>query len=396
MSAAMLSTLVLDASARQALAAVRALGRAGLDVGAAGYEQNDLARDSRRASRSHRLPDPASSGDVFHSALDGLLAAHGYDVVVATDDATIARLRERPPRVPCVPDVRATRDALGDKLELARIAGDAGVAYPETLAVGPATAVERTVEALGLPVVVKASTSARLVDGRVHAHAGAVLATTREGVRDAVDDIRRAGLTPIAQRPAERAEKIDVAIVRGGGRSEVRLAYRVLRDVPLTGGLAVTLETVPSSTGSGREALEALERVCDDAGYEGIANGEFCVGADGTTTLIEVNARPWASMWFAERLGQGVAERSVRLAAGAPPLPPAPLPGRRRYHHVAGELQWASLHDRLAPRLAELAATMRPRDVYEYDDLRDPWPLLRHALRRAAPRLSPYRGHVSK
>jgi len=102
--------------------------------------------------------------------------------------------------------------------------------------------------------------------------------------------------------------------------------------------------------------------------------------------LIEVNARPWASMWFAERLGQGVAERSVRLAAGVPPLPPAAPAGRRRYHHVVGELQWASLHDRIAPRLAELVTTTRPWDVFEYDDLGDPWPLLRHAVRRAAGR----------
>ena len=384
--AARLSVLVLDASARQALAAVRALGRAGLDVGAAGYERSDLARDSRRVSSSHRLPGPAASGEAFHAALDALLERHGYGVVVATDDATIARLRERPPRVPCVPDVRANLDALGDKLALAVVAGDAGVAYPETLAIDPSRSPDDVVEALGLPVVVKASTSARLMDGRVLAHAGAVLARTRENVREAVVAVRDVGLTPIAQRPAERAEKIDVAIVRRGGRSEVRLAYRVVRDVPLTGGLAVTLETVPSTTGSGREAIEALERVCAAAGYDGIANGEFCVATDGSTTLIEVNARPWASMWFAERLGQGVAERSVRLAAGVPPLPPAAPAGRRRYHHVVGELQWASLHDRIAPRLAELVTTTRPWDVFEYDDLGDPWPLLRHAVRRAAGR----------
>ncbi len=381
-----LSVLVLDASARQALATVRALGRAGLDVGASGYERNDLARDSRRAARSHRLPDPSRAGHAFHASLDDLLDRHGYAVVVATSDATIARLRERPPRVPCVPDVRANLDALGDKLALARLAREVRVRYPDTLAVEPSTSADEVVAALGLPVVVKAATSALLVDGRVHDHAGAVLAGTAEELRDAVDDVRGAGLIPIAQRPAERAEKIDVALVRRGGGSEIRLPYRVVRDVPLTGGLAVTLETVPSTRGSGGEAVEALERICAAAGYEGIANGEFCVSADGTVTLIEVNARPWASMWFAERLGQSVAERCVRLAAGLPSLPPAPAPRRRRYHHVVGELQWARLHDRVVPRLAELVATTRPWDVFEYNDLGDPWPLLRHAGRRAVRR----------
>ena len=377
------SVIVLDASARQALATVRALGRAGHEVGAAGYERSDLARDSRRAARSHRLPDPSRSGEAFHEALDALLSKHVYDVVVATDDGTIARLRERPPRVPCVPDVKADLDALGDKVVLAGVAREAGVAYPETLDIDGSTTAGDVVSALGLPVVVKASTSATILEGNVRAHAGAVLATTEESVNDAVGAVRRSGLTPIAQRPAERAAKIDVAVVRRGGLSEVRLAYRVLRDVPLTGGLAVTLETVSATKGSGRDAIEALERVCAAAGYDGIANGEFCVGADGSTTLIEVNARPWASMWFAERLGQRVAERCVRLAAGVEPLPPAPPPRLRRYHHVVGELQWASLHDRVAPRLGELIVTTRPWDVFEYDDLGDPWPLLRHAARRS-------------
>jgi hypothetical protein len=378
------SVLVVDASARQALAIVRALGRAGLEVGVAGYERTDLARDSRRATRSHRLPDPRGAGDAFHDSLDALLVRHGYEVVVATDDGTIARLRGRPPRVPCVPDLGAPLDALGDKVQLAGVAREAGVAYPETVALDAATDVDDALGELGLPIVVKASTSALVLDGRVLAHAGAVLATTAERARDAVAAVRGAGLTAIAQRRAERAEKIDVALVRRGGHSEVRLAYRVTRDVPLTGGLAVTLETVPAATGRGRGALEALERICSQVGYTGIANGEFCIAADGAITLIEVNARPWASMWFAERLGQRVAERCVRLAAGLEPLPPPPPPRRRRYHHVVGELQWAALHDRVAPRLAELVRTTRPWDVFEYDDLGDPWPILRHAARRGA------------
>ena len=127
-------------------------------------------------------------------------------------------------------------------------------------------------------------------------------------------------------------------------------------------------------------AANALERVCDAAGYEGIANGEFCIDSDGTAVLIEVNPRPWASMWFAERLGQRISERCVRLALGMAALPPAERPRHRRYHDLAGEIRWASLHSRSLPRVAELAATTRPWDVFEYDDVTDPWPLVRHAL----------------
>ena len=288
--------------------------------------------------------------------------------------------------MPCVPDVKADLDALGDKLALAGVARDAGVAYPETLVIEGSTGPDDVVHALGLPVVVKAATSALLVDGSVHAHAGAVLVTTAESLSDAAGAIRDAGTDAdrAATRRARREDRRRDRPARRTERGAARVSRRARR--PAHGRPRGHARDRPVGEGSGRDAIEALERVCAAAGYDGIANGEFCVGADGTTMLIEVNARPWASMWFAERLGQRVAERCVRLAAGIEPLPPAPPPRRRRYHHVVGELQWASLHDRVAPRIAELVARTRPWDVFEYDDLGDPWPLLRHAARRATGR----------
>ena len=184
----------------------------------------------------------------------------------------------------------------------------------------------------------------------VHAHAGAVLVTTPDGLRDAAGDVRDAGLTPIAQRPAERAEKIDVALVRREGRSEVRLAYRVVRDVPLTGGLAVTLETVPSATGSGRDAIEALERVCAAAGYDGIANGEFCVGADGTADAdrgqrasVGVDVVRGAAR-SARRRAVRSARRGNRAAAAGPAASPPPVPPCDRASCSGHRCTTASLH----------------------------------------------------
>ena len=219
---------MLDASARQALAVVRVLGRAGLEVGAAGYERNDLARDSRRAARSHRLPDPTSSGDAFHDALDALLERHGYDVVVATDDATIARLRERPPRVHHASRTSGPNlDALGDKVALAGVAHDAGVAYPETLVDrrlhGPR---RRRPGCSGCPSSSRRRPPRASSTAGVLAHAGAVLVTTPDGLRDAAGDVRDAGLTPIAQRPAERARE-DRRRARPARRAAARSGSRI-------------------------------------------------------------------------------------------------------------------------------------------------------------------------
>jgi hypothetical protein len=172
--------------------------------------------------------------------------------------------------------------------------------------------------------------------------------------------------------------KVDVVLFRREGRSEVRLAYEVLRDVPLTGGLGVTLETISADHGVGAAAVVALERLCDAAGYEGLANGEFSVSADdGRLYLIEVNPRLWASSWFGERLDQRIAERCVAHALELPAPPPTSYSVGRRYHDPAGELRWLSLHRRRRRPLVELLRSIRPRDVFEYDDLTDPRPLVR-------------------
>jgi len=47
--------LVLDAQTRQGLAACRALGRGGVEVGAASVDADALSRSSRHVARFHRL-----------------------------------------------------------------------------------------------------------------------------------------------------------------------------------------------------------------------------------------------------------------------------------------------------------------------------------------------------
>ena len=220
--------------------------------------------------------------------------------------------------------------------------------------------------------MVKSSRSAIVGDaGRVVDWSGAKVADDASELENVAARIRAKGLTPIFQPRVERVDKVNVTVVRRDGECEVRFPYRVLRDVPLTGGIAVSLETLPSTTGIGRDAVDALDRVCAAAGYDGVANGEFCVAADGSLTLIEVNTRLWGSLWFAERLGQQVTERCVRLALGLPRLPAAPPAGRNRYHNVAGELRWARLHPDATRRSVEVIAGLRPWHVFEYVDVRD-------------------------
>jgi predicted ATP-grasp superfamily ATP-dependent carboligase len=379
--------LVLDASARAALAACRALGRAGHDIDVATHDPAALAGYSRYTGRVHALPGPDASQDAFDDALDAILRARGYDVLVVVDDATLARLADRPAPLPTFPILGPAFQRLIDKVGLADLCRDIGVAYPATLVASNPNEVEAAVAAVGLPVVVKAARSAIASSAGVHHHEGATVASDPTAAIAAIAAYRREGLTPIVQEFVQRREKINLSIIRRGGRSEVRFTYRVLRDVPLTGGIAMAMETIDPDRGIGREAVSALERLCDAAGYDGLANGEFCRAPDGRLYLIEVNPRLWGSTWFAERLGQRVVERGARLALGLPSLPEAPYPSGRRFHHATGELRWLRQQRSWRGPLRELLQTTRPWDVFDGDQLSDLQPVLHQAARGFGRRL---------
>lgn len=379
--------LVLDATARASLGACRALGRAGHEVGAAGHTPTSLVTRSRFIARYHQIPGPDASHDEFRRAVRSLVSAHGYEVLVVVDDLTLARLGHVKLPVPTFPTLGRGFERLTDKIGLAALCAAAGVAYPRTFVPVDQDEVEDLIDQIGLPVVVKAARSAIAHpeagpgnDEGVRHHEGATIVNEPAAARAAFAAFRRDGLKPILQEFVHRREKINLSIMRRGGRSEMRFTYRVLRDVPLTGGIAMATETISPDRGVGAEAVGALERVCDAAGYDGLANGEFCRAPDGRLYLIEVNPRLWGSTWFAERLGQRVVERGVRLALGLPPLPEVPYPSGRRFHHLAGELRWLRLQGARTGPLRELARTVRPWDIFDGDLLSDPRPIVHYVL----------------
>lgn len=372
--------LVVDGSARAALPVCRSLGRAGHEVGLATSEASAIAAHSRATARTHWLPGPEASQESFRTAVNKVIAADGYDVLVATDDVTLARLSAMECPVPTFPVLGAPLDRLVDKAGLGELCSEIGTPYPRTFIVEDEAGLDQATAALGLPVVVKAARSAVVQPDGVRHRSGAIVARERDAALAEMIALREDGLTAIVQQFIHRRDKINLSIFRRAGRSEARFTYRVLRDVPLTGGIAMATETISPDRGPGADAVAALERLCDAAGYDGLANGEFCRSPDGRLTLIEVNPRVWGSVWFAERLGQRMIERGIRLALGLPSLPEVPYPDGRRFHHPIGELRWLRLQRTWREPLRELLATTGPKDVFDGADLSDVGPIVQSAL----------------
>lgn len=364
--------LVLDPLGGDALATVRGLGRAGWRVIVAGAEPKALAlaATSKYAESYHRIPDPRGEAAPVQAALQRLVRRHGCRVVIPCHDATIARLRNLDVGAPTVPRMDGGLDLLTDKLDLGHVCSDAGVMYPSTWSIDGAEPIP-----VDRPLIVKPRRTAIARADRVVSRTGAFVTHDRAELDAAIAALRARELEPIVQLRVQRAQKVNVSIVRRAGHTSFRIAYRVLVEYPPEGGVAAAVESLDPLRGIGARALAAAERVCDAAAYAGLANIEFYRQDDGALCLIEVNARVWGSIWFPEELGLRPADRAVQDALGNAPEKPALYQAGRRFHRLPLEAQWILSHSPERGPIHKLLNVVRPWDVFDQLSLSDPLPL---------------------
>jgi hypothetical protein len=190
--------------------------------------------------------------------------------VVAVSDSTIAQLRRLTLDVPTIPRMDAALDRILDKVDLSASCAAAGVGYPPTwLADAPPPG------NAGWPRIVKPRRTAEVRPGHVVGRTGAFVVEDAAQERAAIAALLAEDLEPIIQVRVDRTHGISVAIVRHRGRTSFRVAYRVLLESPPRGGQAASIVGIDSHRGIGARAIEAAERVCDAAGFEGLANAQL-------------------------------------------------------------------------------------------------------------------------
>jgi 5-(carboxyamino)imidazole ribonucleotide synthase len=283
-----------------------------------------------------------------------------------------------------VPTLSALDDGwriVQDKARLGEVCERIGVPYPAVASVPDRAALEPALERVGLPAFVKSASSAVATPELIVFARGATFVRTREEAAEAFTRLEAAGLPVIVQHRIEHTEKLNAVVLRRDGRTELRYAHRVLREYPRTGGMGIALQSIDPHDGPGAEAVDVLERVCEEVGYRGVAQCEvYRSRDDGRLHLIDVNPRLWGSTWFGERQGLRVVERSLRAALDLPALPPPVARPGMRFHLVSSELRWLVRGSGRGERLRELARTTRPGDVFDWIDPSDPRPTARYLV----------------
>lgn len=288
--------LVLDAERRQALVAIRSLGRHGIDVTAASNLRRSAGAASKYADRHVRYPDPQADPAGFLDRIEREVAARAHDVVFPLADPTVLPIVEGRDRLAphvTVPFADTETVYVGtDKKRTIEAAREAGVPHPKTLATETLD-LDAVAAELGYPVVVKPRRGA----GRIGV---SVCHTPAE-------------LEAAHANTAERHRPLLVQeFIPNGGERGVYTLYdwtsqlkgvtvqRRLRTNPPEGGTSTLRETVADP-----ELITLADEFLSSLGWQGVAMAEFRIDPrDGEPKLMEINPRFWGSL--ALSVGAGV------------------------------------------------------------------------------------------
>jgi len=357
--------LVTDGMQRKSLAAVRALGRAGMRVVAASRSGFAASLFSRHAERAH-LPPPAAGEKALARRTARLCLQRDLDVILPMEEDTLLALcrhrRLLPPgvRLP-FPGTERIEEAR-DKARVLERALALGLPVPRTVFPGQDVPPD-----FPLPAVVKPV----LGSGAV----GLRFASSKEGLSRASEEAaKRFGRFLVQERLPREGEGLGVSVLMGDkGRVHALFTHRRLREYPVSGGASTLRE-------SAREpgAEEASIRLLRSFDWRGPAMVEFKRDArDGSLRLMEVNPRFWGSLALAVEAGVNFPLLLARLARGEDPGPP---PGYRLGVRARWLLPGDLLHFLRNPARFRLEPSFFRflEDDLHYDvlDARDPWPAL--------------------
>jgi predicted ATP-grasp superfamily ATP-dependent carboligase len=358
----MRALIVEDGHSRGAVAAARALARAGWRVALGSPGRAGLASGSRSVASTHDVPDAAGDEQRFLKAVSGAIGASDAEVVFGAGDAELLALSAHRD------DLRAVVP-LADHATVLR-ALDKGSLADAARAVG--LDVPKNGEHLEPPVVVKARRHAAGGSARLEAE----VCADREAVAMRVAELSAAGGEPLIQERLAGKLIAYIAFTARDGQVLASLQQEADAIWPEHTGVSVRARTVPVN-----ETLAAgAALLLAELGWFGIAELQFLSVPARGPVLIDFNGRFYGSLALA--VAAGVNLPAMWAAAATRRKVPTPRAARVgvRYQWLEGELRLALTQRRVPLR----ALAYAPGAAHSIWSASDPKPALLQALRLAA------------
>jgi len=321
--------IVTDAHLRNAVAGIRGLGRAGVEVTALGPGRAAAGLWSRYAAERETGPDPASDPQGFADALARVAARHSAVAVYPGQETTIEAIVLVRPELPggAQPDPGAL-EQLREKRGLPRLAAEHGIRTPTTLFEG---SLAELLEAdVPLPWVVKPA-------GPVGGLPTARVVESRADLEELTSELPSTERVLVQERLSGQLVSLALVVDRDG-RVVARFQEEALRTwPPEAGSFALTISVAPDD-----ELLERSRSLLAATGYWGLAQLDY-VATAGSPILLDVNPRYYACMPLALACGVNLPAAWHAAAEGRPADAPTEYPLGRAYRWLEGDL-YAARH----------------------------------------------------
>ena len=315
------------------LAAVRALGAAGVRVTVAGSELLAPARWSRHVHRFVRCPPPRKLEAFYEWLLRFGEREPGHFLYPTSDDLAwlfASRAAELGKHFLLFQPPLGTVVEVLDKKRLHAACAEVGLPTLPTWFPSGLEEVKRLAGELILPLVIKPRTQVRLSTGnhgRIVGSPEELVESYRQwllhdrylpGPEKDFGDLTAPMLQAFVPVPRDGGVySISGFIDRSGELVGARAARKVLQR-PRRVGVGLCFE----AAGVDDEALAGIVRLCRRVGYFGVFEVEF-VSDQGRHRLIDFNPRYYGQMHFECARGLPLPLLAYRAARGEPPMPPA-------------------------------------------------------------------------
>ena len=296
--------LVLDASERSALAVIRSLGRAGIEVVGGNEYKLCVGLLSKYCKETLVYPPPMANPDGFVQAILDFLSCTQIDVLFPITDFTMEPLSKNKARVEkftklAAPDYDILIKAL-DKVVTIREAQRAGVPIPKTCFISSKEELLDISKIIRYPAVIKPRRGIFWIDGKAvrlkvteqnYASNPQQLISKFTFLINKYPFLRSPTNFPLIQEYT-KGNGYGVEVFIHNGECKAKFVHKRLREYPVTGG-ASTLRESTTNDLLKQHALALLKEL----NWDGVAMVEFKYDESSRQAyLMEVNGRYWGSL----------------------------------------------------------------------------------------------------
>lgn len=367
--------LITDGEERSAVAACRALHRAGYRVGAASSTRPASAHWSRACEERFKVVDPRDEDALFAEQVANIAVRRNFEMVLpATDASVLALSRHRAAFVGGIDPRFAPSEVIEAamrKADLHEAAARVGLAPPESIVCDTIEDARLAAASLGFPLLIKPRSSI-FEDGDGLRQRGSFMAWDQATFERRLPEF---GLPCLLQR-CEDGPLISYAGVIAEGRLLASVVSRYFRTWPPDAGSVSASETVVAP----EELSERVRNLLVELSWEGIFELELIQQGPKSFAAIDFNPRLYGSLALALRSGVPLptiwCDWLLERKEGARIAPAG-------FHYRWEDAELCNLmRDLRGGRIRAIASMLRPRRRTAHALFRwnDPGPLLARAM----------------